>query len=391
MVPFLQSSLWQQPIKERTLLLIAQQIGSDLLRLHEQGLTYAAWDPQHTFVQDQRVFLLETTPATRSVWLPFECVADDPSWSISGLSDVYGLGMLLRSIITKELPPVAADRWLIDMPSLSLGAHPNISARILRAIDLATEQDPALRLAGVEELLLYLGVTPLPVEQVTTISEPETIVNTPVVAPPPPEGGRHKATVLYLALFGVALVAGAWGYQYLTRSTPSEVQIDHMAQVVETPVIKHQPSEPVLTSFLPVEPEPQVVELAPALELDSVLRPVEGEAALSLESVTEEHASELALDDTPPLVEPPAVVVTAPPVVESKPAVQAGTVPVRLAILPWGDVYVNGRRYGASPPLKELKLKPGKYRVQVRNGDLPPYNTSIDLKADSSVTIRHKF
>lgn len=164
-----------------------------------------------------------------------------------------------------------------------------------------------------------------------------------------------------------------------------------MDQVVEIPVIEHQPSEPVLTSFLPVEPEPQVVELAPALELDSVLRPVEDESALSLESVTEEHASEPALDDTPPLVEPPAVVVTAPPVVESKPAVQAGTVPVRLAILPWGDVYVNGRRYGASPPLKELKLKPGKYRVQVRNGDLPPYNTSIDLKADSSVTIRHKF
>lgn len=211
MVPFLQSSLWQEPIKERTLLLIAQQIGSDLLRLHEQGLTYAAWDPQHTFVQDQRVFLLETTPATRSVWLPFECVADDPSWPISGLSDVYGLGMLLRSLITKELPPMAADRWLIAMPSLSLEAHPNISARILRAIDLATEQDPALRLAGVEELLLYLGVTPLPVEQVATISEPEPIIDVPLVAPPPSEGGDIKRRLYIWLCLAWRLLQGRGG------------------------------------------------------------------------------------------------------------------------------------------------------------------------------------
>ena len=46
---------------------------------------------------------------------------------------------------------------------------------------------------------------------------------------------------------------------------------------------------------------------------------------------------------------------------------------VRLDIRPWGEVWVNGVARGISPPVKELRLIPGKYQVVLRNADLPPY------------------
>src|SRR5690606_30699253 len=43
----------------------------------------------------------------------------------------------------------------------------------------------------------------------------------------------------------------------------------------------------------------------------------------------------------------------------SKPGVIPAT--IFLNVTPWGEVYVNGRSQGVSPPKKVLKLDPGKY------------------------------
>ena len=68
---------------------------------------------------------------------------------------------------------------------------------------------------------------------------------------------------------------------------------------------------------------------------------------------------------------------------------QVGT--VNFSISPWGNVKINGRSRGASPPLRQLKLKPGVYSVEVSNGVLPPLNTSIEVKAGETVGISHQF
>lgn len=62
-----------------------------------------------------------------------------------------------------------------------------------------------------------------------------------------------------------------------------------------------------------------------------------------------------------------------------------------IAAAPWGEVYVNGRKMGVSPPLTEIKLAPGKYVVEIRNATFPPYRETIDLVAQNSIRIRHKF
>ncbi|MNV11835.1 hypothetical protein D3C71_1024140 [compost metagenome] len=64
---------------------------------------------------------------------------------------------------------------------------------------------------------------------------------------------------------------------------------------------------------------------------------------------------------------------------------------VRLDIRPWGEVWVNGVARGISPPVKEIRLIPGKYQVVLRNADLPPYRGTLEIKAGKPAVISHTF
>lgn len=64
---------------------------------------------------------------------------------------------------------------------------------------------------------------------------------------------------------------------------------------------------------------------------------------------------------------------------------------VRLAIAPWGAVFVDGKRVGVSPPLRMLDLDPGTHRIEVRNANFPPRVETLEVKPGGDVTIRHRF
>ena len=64
---------------------------------------------------------------------------------------------------------------------------------------------------------------------------------------------------------------------------------------------------------------------------------------------------------------------------------------VLMAISPWGEVFVNGNSAGVSPPLSELELSPGKYRIAIRNGMFKPYEEDVQLGANQTIRIKHKF
>ncbi|NJR71711.1 MAG: PEGA domain-containing protein [Gammaproteobacteria bacterium] len=64
---------------------------------------------------------------------------------------------------------------------------------------------------------------------------------------------------------------------------------------------------------------------------------------------------------------------------------------ISFAVSPWGEVLINGKSIGTSPPVKQHKIAPGKYNVEVRNSTLTPFITTIDVKAKEDVTIRHQF
>lgn len=62
-----------------------------------------------------------------------------------------------------------------------------------------------------------------------------------------------------------------------------------------------------------------------------------------------------------------------------------------FAITPWGEVYVDGKKMGASPPLKELKVPSGRHTVEIRNTNFAPYSETLHLKADSTKRLKHIF
>ena len=64
---------------------------------------------------------------------------------------------------------------------------------------------------------------------------------------------------------------------------------------------------------------------------------------------------------------------------------------VVLAVQPWGEIYVDGKKRGFSPPTKELRLSPGQHVVEIRNGDFPPHSETVQVNADEVVRITHSF
>jgi len=96
----------------------------------------------------------------------------------------------------------------------------------------------------------------------------------------------------------------------------------------------------------------------------------------------------------PPEVAPPIVPPSSPPetpreVPSPAPPVKMAT--ITLAIAPWGEVFVNNKSRGISPPLTRLELPPGQVRIEIRNTGAPPLVKELVLDEGKTVRLKHKF
>ena len=73
------------------------------------------------------------------------------------------------------------------------------------------------------------------------------------------------------------------------------------------------------------------------------------------------------------------------------PAAAARPATVTLAIAPWGEIVVDGKSAGVSPPLNRLELAPGRHRIEIRNQAFAAYRETVTLEPGASIRIRHKF
>jgi class 3 adenylate cyclase len=135
-------------------------------------------------------------------------------------------------------------------------------------------------------------------------------------------------------------------------------------KVDETPAVAEEPA-PLRTT-----PESKP---APAAEVKSSVAPAKPEA--KPESAPKPKAAKKS-DSAPAAIEP---------------AAGSNTGHVRLNVLPWGEVYVNDRKYGVAPPLRDIALKPGAYRIEIRNPGFASYVQFIDLDAGEEIKIVHRF
>jgi len=79
------------------------------------------------------------------------------------------------------------------------------------------------------------------------------------------------------------------------------------------------------------------------------------------------------------------------PVSPKAAASASGSATVGFTVLPWGEVFINGKRHGVAPPLKDVVLSPGRYKIEIKNTDFEPHVQVVDVKPGSSIRIRHRF
>ncbi len=67
------------------------------------------------------------------------------------------------------------------------------------------------------------------------------------------------------------------------------------------------------------------------------------------------------------------------------------TATLRLAVSPWGEILVDGKRVGISPPTSQITVEPGVHQLEIRNGSFPVFSESVTVSAGETRTIKHRF
>ncbi|HEX5092819.1 MAG TPA: adenylate/guanylate cyclase domain-containing protein [Burkholderiales bacterium] len=145
--------------------------------------------------------------------------------------------------------------------------------------------------------------------------------------------------------------------------------------------VRAQMRHPQLATALPAQAEAPAARAVPASEKPAATPPSAPKTAASPAT---------AAPAQPPARREPARA-------EPKPAKASTTVAsnapgtLQLSILPWGEVFVDGKSRGVSPPLRSIELSAGPHTVEVRNTSFPAHSQRVEVRAGEPVRIRHRF
>ena len=201
---------------------------------------------------------------------------------------------------------------------------------------------------------------------------------------------KKKLTMVAGGLAGVVLILGIL---VATKPKTAATEVSAATPPViatttrpATPTPQSEPPKPVEIAK-PVEipkPDTKVLEQAPpAAAIPAAAPPTDhsDKAARDVKKEGEKAAKDKAAAEAASKGETKGEA--------QKPAMPPAT--LVFAITPWGEVFVNGKSRGVTPPMKSIKLDPGKYKIEVRNTTFPPHAESLELKARDEMTVRHKF
>jgi len=409
-----------------------------LAALHKSNCYPCDITPDNIVVLDDGAPLLSAAGAARRIvadtaedltlhldpaFAPIEQLAHDPTMPEGPWSDIYALAAVLHFAITGKSVPAPTARMASDpLPPLREG-NENYSDSFLDAVDRGLAVRPGDRPQTIADFRAALGIRSITAEVTGTASAdlspaaPTTIDRTASVLSEPdaatdgvPEGTRlyvrgvaseltlpssseqeepwptlpskvaagsslgaapwrlvAPLIVVGLVLIAVGLVAVVvlvWAVG--EPRTPAPVTADDASS---TPTVSTaaQPSPPMAAAAVPTEnvlvpgaASPPVAQLAPPAGAVPGARTLTEVATL-----------------------PPTPAAAAPP------APQTGK--IRLSIKPWGEVIVDGKMRGVSPPIKELSVPEGRHRIEIRNGAFPGYRSEVDIKAGSSASVSYSF
>ncbi len=192
---------------------------------------------------------------------------------------------------------------------------------------------------------------------------------------------KKKLTIIAGALLAVVLVLAI----LVVMKKPATPEV---AAATPPPIEASKPAAPPQEPAKPAveapKPEAKVLEPTPSPAVIPAAAPPAGEASKDAMKDARKEGEKAAKDKAAAEAKGETAKGEA-----SKPAAPPAT--LVFAIQPWGEIYVNGRSRGVSPPMKSLKLDPGKYRIEVKNTTFAAHAESLDLKARDEITVRHKF
>jgi class 3 adenylate cyclase len=121
---------------------------------------------------------------------------------------------------------------------------------------------------------------------------------------------------------------------------------------------------------------------------------LEPSAAATPASAAEVPATSTAPPPAAPKAETPAKKIASARLerkIQEKHAMAAGAGRLELAVAPWGEVLVDGKSRGLSPPLRVLDVPAGGHTIEIRNSTFPAHVEQVQVKAGEAVKIRHRF
>lgn len=342
--------------------------------------------------------------ASRSLtpgFAPFELYTDSPEWPRGPWTDIYALCAVMHALVTGHRPPPAPERRATDTyePLASLGLS-KYSPDFLRIIDAGLVMSPAdrpqtlLELAALLDVAAYIEPAPVDVETAAGGAYASAAA-AGVVHKPARRGGPLLALLCLVALVGM----GTYGWFHWGMGTPnalitrSEVMTPNPPAVHPLPPAAVAPTAPAAAAIPPMAATPSL----PTAQWQPPPSPATPGDSSSSTQLAQQNGLGMTAEPSAFSTEPAAPAAAEPaaaadvPQEAPKPKPLAVPVPVRLDIRPWGEVWVNGIARGISPPVKELRLIPGKYQVVLRNADLPPYRGTLEVKAGKPAVISHVF
>ena len=359
-------------------------------------------------------------------YAPVEQYADDASLRQGPWTDIYALAAVMYFAIIKTPPPTSVARVVKDsLVPLQGGEHPGFSDKFLQAIDTALAIQPEDRPQTMDEFRRMLGISAFISARNSRTSSARnasvareagdaagTTRNRNVTRPttktrsrPEPEDvpatdSRRVKPGHVALLLALLLILGVVLY-FSRRET---VVVDSL----NPPPIVSAPARVVASVAVPSAPavdaaNPQIENKKPG-----VAKPVPDAELLAWEALKEDASATPDKINAFLLAYPSgkfseaaknrlAEISKAAQVAEVKELAkdaskeEAATFPVKFLIKPWGDVYVDGKKRGTSPPLKKLSLTEGKHKIRFVNPGFPDYVTEIDVGKRKLGTIEHEF
>ncbi len=352
-----------------------------LATLHRSGWYPCDVTPQNVVVGDGGPLLFDVGTVRRVVaraqggtavldsgYAAIEQLSCDPSMPEGPWTDVYAVASVLYLAITGKPPPSPLTRIdSDDMPPLSK-ATSGYSELFLDGVGRGLAVHPRHRPQSIAEFREALGIRSLesyansvPVLRPAPCMLPAALAPTSAQRPAYPQALRFRAS----GILGVSLiVAGLTGLGlFWTGKGPEPLSTTANKAAYVMPASPSEESNPpAVTLSLPA---PTIAPPSPAPASTALDEQVPARTLVNSTNVPPASAK----SDTP--------------------APKSGK--IQFAIKPWGEIVVDGKKRGVSPPIKELSVPEGRHRIEIRNSTFPGYAGEVDINAGSKVSIVHSF